>query len=366
MSFNLLLQKTEPSDFPRFLKACERLGFPEKSFPAIHIAGTNGKGSVAAKCAKILQLSGYKAGLYTSPHLVSYTERISISGRQISEEEIEAGLQMLLPWEECRNYFEITTLLAFDHFRKHNVDMAVIETGIGGKLDATNVVQPLVSVITSIGEDHRALLGNTLEEIAEQKGGIIKPNVPVVLGPAAQLPILFSQAKSRGAPVIPVAGVFAFYDEENSAIAKAAIKASGLAVSPRAMQEGLSARPRCRFEVQGRVVYDVAHNPGGFKRLLEALENHFPGRPFRMFLGFSQDKEIVPCLNLCASKARHIYLTHTNSSRSAIPQQLASYLDALGYSQYSMNKTLEEALTESEDLLVVAGSFYLKEMQDAL
>lgn len=363
MNFDLLLQKKEPSYFPRFIQACARLGFPEKSFPALHIAGTNGKGSVATKCAKILELSGYKVGLYTSPHLLSFTERISISGERITEAELEEGLQKLLAWEECVNYFEIATLLAFDHFRKHKVDVAVIETGIGGKLDATNVVQPLVSVITSISRDHCALLGNSLEEIAEQKGGIIKPRIPIVLGPTAQLPILFAQAKACAAPVFPVTGTFPFYDEENNAIAAAAIKASGLAVSETALCEGLKIRPRCRFEVKGRVIYDTAHNPGGFKRLLEALELHFPGRPFRMFLGFSQDKEILACLKLCTEKARHIYLATTCLARSATLKQLAEDLDALGYSQYSMNTTLEEALAESEDLLVVAGSFYLKEMQ---
>ena len=192
------------------------------------------------------------------------------------------------------------------------------------------------------------------------KGGIIKPNVPVVLGPSAQLPILLGKAAERNALIHPVTGTFPFYDDENTAVARVAIQASGLAVSSHALREGLSIRPRCRFEQQGRVIYDVAHNPDGFKRLLEALEHHFPGRPFRMFLGFSQDKEIEACLKLCAQKARHIYLTHTNSSRSASPQALAKFLDR----NYSIDITLKQALTESEDLLVVAGSFYLKEMQD--
>lgn len=360
MTFDLLLQKNQPSNFSRFIKACVRLGSPEKSFPAIHIAGTNGKGSVAAKCAKILELSGYKVGLFTSPHLFSYSERISISGQHISAQEIAEGLQKLLPWEECQNYFEITTLLALDYFRKHRVDIAVMETGIGGRLDATNVVQPLVSVITSIGRDHCAFLGNTLEAIAEQKGGIIKPSVPVVLGPSAQLPILLSQAAAHNAPIHLVTGNFPFYDDENTAIARATMHASGLAIFSHALQEGLKVRPRCRFEQQGRVIYDVAHNPDGFKRLLEALEHHFPGRPFRMFLGFSQDKEVEACLKLCAQKARHIYLTHTHSSRSASPQVLAEFLDQ----NYSIDATFEQALADSEDLLVVAGSFYLKEMQD--
>jgi dihydrofolate synthase/folylpolyglutamate synthase len=114
------------------------------------------------------------------------------------------------------------------------------------------------------------------------------------------------------------------------------------------------------------VIYDAAHNPDGFKRLLEALEHHFPGRPFRMFLGFSQDKEIEACLNLCSNKARHIYLTQTNSSRSASPHALAQFLEAIGYRNHSTGVTLKQALADSEDLLVVAGSFYLKEMQDVV
>ncbi len=361
MTFQQLVQRTTPSDFPRFRRACARLGNPQDAFPAIHIAGTNGKGSVAAKCAKILELSGYKVGLYTSPHLFSYSERISISGVPISEAEIDEGLSVLLTWEECVNYFEITTLLALDHFRKHRVDVAVIETGMGGKLDATNVVHPLVSVITSISKDHCSVLGETLEAIAAQKGGIIKPGASVVLGPNAQFPILFEQAKACHAPLDSVQGVFSFYDDENSAIARAAIAASGLKVSAEALEAGLKIRPRCRFEQQGRLICDVAHNPDGFKRLQGALDLHFPGEPFRFFLGFCQDKDIRSCLELCIQKASHIYLTEARTPRRASVKTLAGILTGLGYENYSVDRTLEEALAESEDRLVIAGSSYLFE-----
>ena len=361
MTFQQLVQKAAPSDFSRFQKSCARLGDPQKEFPAIHIAGTNGKGSVAVKCAKILELSGYKVGLYTSPHLFSYSERISISGIPISEEAIEEGLSKLLAWEECVNYFEITTLLALDYFRAQRVDVAVMETGMGGALDATNVVQPLVSVITSISEDHCPILGNTLEEIARQKGGIIKPGAPVVLGPNAQFPALLERAKACGSPLTTIQGTFPFYDDENSAIARAAIQASGLEVTADALEAGLKIRPRCRFEQHGRLIYDVAHNPDGFKRLLDALELHFPGQPFRLYVGFSQDKDIGACLKQCVHRARHIYLMEANTPRRASVKTLAAILDSMDYPNYSMNRTLEEALAESDELLVVAGSVYLFE-----
>ena len=157
------------------------LGNPEKAFPAIHVTGTNGKGSVSHKIAKALQSSGLRVGLYTSPHLISFCERIQVNGIPIPEETSRQGLLKLFEMGKDLFFFEIATLLAFEYFRDQKVDVAIVEVGIGGFHDATNIVQPILSIITSVACDHEDLLGNTLEKIAYEKSGIIKPSIPVVI-----------------------------------------------------------------------------------------------------------------------------------------------------------------------------------------
>src|SRR5690606_30488762 len=165
------------------LALCSRLGNPHQAFKSIHVAGTNGKGSTSHALASILQEAGYKVGLYTSPHLKSFTERIKINGKEISEEAVVAFVQKHKPFlEEIKpSFFEMTVAMAFAHFAAQQVDYAVIEVGLGGRLDSTNVITPLLSVITNIGYDHMQFLGDTLEAIAREKAGIIKPGVPVVI-----------------------------------------------------------------------------------------------------------------------------------------------------------------------------------------
>src|ERR1700722_3019256 len=189
-------------EIPRLLD--EFLGFPHRAYPCIHVAGTNGKGSVVTKIAKALELSGLKVGRYTSPHLVDFRERIAIQDEWISEEAVIEGMQRLFDFidehEIPATFFELTTLLAFDHFRSNMVDVAVIETGLGGRLDATNIIQPILTVITSISRDHTDLLGETLEEIAGEKAGILKPSVPLVLGARAVLEPIVRKAHQLECP----------------------------------------------------------------------------------------------------------------------------------------------------------------------
>lgn len=160
------------------------LGEPQKRFKSIHIAGTNGKGSSAHTLAAILQSAGYKTGLYTSPHLKSFTERIKINGKEISEDKVISFVKKIKPAIESvhPSFFEVTVAMAFDIFADEDIDIAVIETGLGGRLDSTNVIDPLLSLITNIGFDHQAILGESLEEIAAEKAGIIKKNTPVIIG----------------------------------------------------------------------------------------------------------------------------------------------------------------------------------------
>ncbi len=187
-------------------KLLEFLGRPDRKFPAIHVAGTNGKGSVCAMLAAVHQAAGRKTGLYTSPHLVDFRERIRIDGEMISEEEVSQFLERIWPKvKELRaTFFEVTTALAFDHFARHRVEIAIIETGLGGRLDATNVLEhPLATVITSIGYDHTAQLGSTLEAIAFEKSGIFKPYVPAIVNCEEPLEPLFrGRAREAGAPLL--------------------------------------------------------------------------------------------------------------------------------------------------------------------
>jgi dihydrofolate synthase/folylpolyglutamate synthase len=226
----------------------------------------------------------------------------------------------------------------------------VIEAGIGGLLDSTNIITPVLSVITSISKDHAYLLGETLEEIAFQKAGIIKPGVPAVIGPKADFPIMHEKADE----LYVVEKTPGFYDLENAAIARKALEVLG--VPEHAIEEGLKYRPRCRFEIHGNIIFDVAHNPDGFKRLLEGMEIHFPGQPFAAAVGMSKDKEIEKCLTLLAEKAQYIYLLQASLPRAATIEEMASILDRIGYKDFS-----RELILPDKDLLVVCGTFFVME-----
>ncbi len=200
------------------------LGNPEKAFPAIHVTGTNGKGSVSHKIARALQFAGLKVGLYTSPHLISFCERIQVNGILIPEETARLGLLRLFEVGKDLFFFEIATLLAFQYFRDQKVDVAIIEVGIGGLHDATNIVHPILSIITSVACDHEDLLGNTLEKIAYEKAGIVKPGIPVVIGPKADFAVIREKAAACQSPLYKVESQADFYDVENTAIARQALK----------------------------------------------------------------------------------------------------------------------------------------------
>src|SRR5579871_4795207 len=287
----------------------QALGFPTASYATIHVAGSNGKGSVATKIAKGLELSGYRVGLYTSPHLFCFRERITINSQKISEEEAVEGMQKIFSVGLNATFFEMTTFLAFLHFREKKVDVAVIETGLGGRLDATNIVNPVLTVITSSSREHAHILGDELEKIAFEKAGIMKEKVPIILGPKARFKAIYDRANALHCPIFISKQISYFYDEENQATAKLALNHLGpfFSISPQAMDEALSVRPPCRFERVGEVIFDVAHNPEAIFYLLQALHTFFPKSKFRFVVGFSKDKEYDQCLNLIAPVAAHIH-----------------------------------------------------------
>jgi dihydrofolate synthase/folylpolyglutamate synthase len=338
------------------------LGSPEKAFPTVHVTGTNGKGSVSHKIAKALESSGLKVGLFTSPHLFSFCERILINSIPIPEETARQRLLKLFEVGKDLFFFELATLLAFEYFRDQKVDIAVVEVGIGGLRDATNIVQPVLSIITSIACDHEDLLGETLDEIATQKAGIIKPAVPVVIGPQADYDIIRRQAALCQSPLYKVGPQPGFYDLENSALALQALKLLPYPLSEKDIEIGLKWRPPCRFEQIGNAIFDVAHNPAGCTRLLEALEIHFPGRRFSVLIGMSKDKDARKCLSILAKAADRIYLVPSPARKALTVDEMGQILQQEGFDHFAAGVSIKESVREAlaaEELLLVCGSFYI-------
>lgn len=354
-------------------KLDKALGFPSLSYPVIHVAGSNGKGSVSYKIGKALELGGCRVGLYTSPHLFSFRERIVINDAPIGEEKVVEGLKVLFKLGSLAKeatFFELATFLAFESFRSHHVDVAVIETGIGGRLDATNVVSPCMTVITSISREHSQILGETLEEIAAEKGGILKPNVPIVLGSKAVLSTITSRAQQLDCPIYVSTVSSPFFDEENSSIAQLALShlPQRFQLSQQIISQGIMSRPSCRFEVVGKVIFDVAHNPDAVISLIRALFHFDPSGKFRFLVGFSKDKEFDTCLRHIAQVATHIHLVASSNVRGASTNELACVLAQIARCPYSSHSTLESgadhafgAAQKEGEYLVVCGSFYIME-----
>ncbi len=322
------------------------LGHPHQAFKSIHVAGTNGKGSVVTKIAKALQEDDFKVGFYTSPHLVDVRERIRVNGEKISQEDFFQILSDLFRLDvHGLSFFDLLTHLAFVYFQKQKVDWAVVEAGLGGRFDATNIIQPEIAIITSIGYDHMHLLGHTLKEIADEKRGIVKGNIPVVVGPSAA-PFFPDAIVSSSAP---------FFDLENQETAKTALRL--LSVSPRAIEQGLSVRPACRFEMRmldgKKVILDVAHNESGFQKLLEALKHFYPQEKLHFILAFSKDKDWRSCLNLVRPHARSITAIETEKLRLESALVLQSYAPEIRISS-SVSASLQR-----EGLNILCGSFYI-------
>lgn len=328
-------------DLAQFQKLDRAFGHPHRFFQTIHVGGTNGKGSVCLKIAKTLEKQGYKTGLYTSPHLFSVCERIQVNGIPIAKKEMQELFFRVKKEGANLSFFDVVTMIAFLYFQKQKVDYAVIEVGLGGRFDATNVIQPCLAVITSIRLDHTELLGNTLAEIAFEKGGIAKEGVPLIVGPTAAP--FFPMAKStQRAP---------FFDVENQWIARKALEF--LPVSQEAIEYGLLHRPPCRFEIIGNCVFDVAHNPDGFSRLREALRLYFPKvDKFRFIVAFSKDKDWKSCIDCIAPIAEKIIAAPHDVKRLEDPRVLSQY-----HRQVSTVAYLDEAVSD-EVVCVFCGSFY--------
>jgi dihydrofolate synthase/folylpolyglutamate synthase len=388
-----------------------RLGNPHRRYPILHVAGTKGKGSTSALMASALTAAGCRTGLYTSPHLQDYAERIQLDGAPIPHGRLPELVEQVKPHVAAipkLTTFEITTAIAFLYFAQEEADAAVIEVGLGGRLDATNVVSPCISVITSISYDHTFVLGDTLTLIAGEKGGIIKPGVPVVSSPQAEEARLTLEAiaAERRSPLtlvgrdvlyrfgghsldgqtfdlfpapeavssfrfspsqftIPLLGR---HQVENAAAAYAALKLCGLEVSDEAIGRGFAAvNWPCRFEIVRReppLIFDSAHNQDSFLRLRQTLDDYYPDRPVILVMGASRDKRFPAMLEEIAPRLRLVIAIRSGHPRALEPEKIVETAGRLGVRAEAVtpvSAALARALelsAQNGDIILAAGSMF--------
>ncbi len=373
-------------DLSNTLKLMSHLEIPQNSFKSVHVAGTNGKGSTSHMLASVLQEAGYKTGLYTSPHLKDFRERIKINGELISKESVVDFVKNHQSFfeENQLSFFEMTVGLAFEYFRKEKVDITIIEVGLGGRLDSTNVIQPEVSVITNIGLDHTKFLGNTLEEIAFEKAGIIKPNIPVVIGETLpETKQVFQEiAATNNSSVTFVeeekieaykTDLLGDYQKKNCRIAIKTIdvlKEKGWTITEEVLKKGLTSivvntgllgRWQVLQESQ-KVICDTAHNREGLVLVLKQLKKESYNK-LHIVLGFVDDKNLDRILPLFPKDATY-YFCKPDVIRGFSQDSLKS--NALlygmkGLSYLSVKEAYNTALTnaESNDLIYIGGSTFV-------
>jgi dihydrofolate synthase/folylpolyglutamate synthase len=395
------LEAAKGMDFKleRVALALKNLGRPQRRYPCIHIGGTNGKGSVAAMIHAVYEAAGYRVGLYISPHLVGFAERIRVGSTLVSEDAVVELAREIRAAATSRGigltFFEFVTVMAFLHFARSKVDVAVIEVGLGGRLDATNVIEPLVSVITSIDLDHEDYLGNSVESVAMEKSGIIKPGVPVVVGrvPAAARAAIESAAAERNAParfanddfhLSRSDGVFygigpdlagislslgGRFQTENAAVAITTLRlaADTLPLGDESIRRGLSsvAWPG-RFEVvpaDPLVVVDGAHNRAAARMLVDELPAVIGERKLHLLFAVMRDKRWEPMLDELIPGVASVTLTTALPGRGEDPQRLAEFIGSR--CPVRMVQDAEAAFAElvervpRRDAILVTGSLFL-------
>ena len=409
---------TDTFDLSRMAALVTRVGDPHRDQRYLHVAGTKGKGSTAAMLSEVLRAAGYRVGLYTSPHVVDLRERICVGGAPIEADALRDLIGRVRPHVAAMaegstrrpaTFFEILTAIALLHFRDVGTDVTVLEVGMGGRLDATNVVTPLVSAITSLSLDHVQQLGGTLAEIAAEKAGIIKPGVPVVSAPQTEeaMPVIERVAAERGARLAVVGREIEITDYEldarndrmgsrislrtprgphedlwlaaagrhqavNAAVAVGVLEEAaerGLAWGPRALRDGLArAALPARIEVLGRsplVINDGAHNPASIRALVEVVEEAFPHERLVLVFASAADKDYVGGLAEILPLADHLILTSARSARSVAPEQLEQAVRKVCTVPVECQPTAAAAaeralmLAGPDDLVCFTGSFYL-------
>ena len=411
-----LRYNTTTFDLDRMVKLLKNVGNPHKKTETVHIAGTKGKGSTATMLAKMIEANSYDVGLYTSPHVTSLHERIAINSKMISKKDmlglinrIQPVIEKMARQKQSPTFFEIFTALAFIHFADKKVDIAIIETGLGGRLDSTNVVEPSLVGITSISIDHQNLLGNTLDSIAKEKAGVIKKGIPVITvnqEPAA-MRILEKTAHSVRAPLavtgrdidfsyrfessrehgphnricvttptskfehlkVPLPGE---HQAINCGLALALLdklKASGYEIDDEKAINGLKNVSMIgRMEIicdDPRILVDTAHNAASIKALIQAIGQHVPYDSMIIIFGCNSDKDVKGMLHELQYGADKVIFTRSNSPKAVFPQDLADmYTEICGkMCQTAMTVTEAVKIAKSaitrEDLICITGSFYL-------
>lgn len=360
-----LTPKIQPG-LERIEKLDAAFDFPSRKFTSIHVAGTNAKCTVALKIAESLFRSGKKVGLYTSPHFFTFRERIQINGVFIEEKIAEALLEEILYQAKKMglelSFFEALTQLAFCYFADQ-VDYAVIETGLGGRLDATNILESKISVITSIGLDHEDLLGNTLQKISKEKAGIIKKNQVVILGPRINPRPFLNEALKKKAKIIQPAKQINF-ELDNQIVAKTVIEHLG---EKDLYPYGLNARAFGRFEILQKdplIIADVAHNCPALKCFLQKVKI-FEKKPLFFVVAFSTKKRAEDMLEILQKKAEKIFLTEPLHERIISIQEIPAQSKILH--EKNVKKAVQMAIDEAklfDGIVIILGSFFL--MPDAL
>ena len=389
------------------------LGDPQNDYPIIHIAGSKGKGSTAAFTASALRAANYKVGLYTSPHLQDFTERMQINGVPIPQDEFAALVEEIKPAVAQAPYittFKLTTALAFLYFSRQKVTVAVIEVGLGGRLDATNIVTPIVSVITSISLEHTAVLGDTLKLIAAEKAGIVKDDIPFVAAPQKEevVPVFELKAEEMDAPLtlvgrdihykiikrtidgqifdvwadtkgfgkpakmrlsIPLLGD---HQVENAVTAYTALTVArqrGLVFSAPQIKQGFAETEwPARFEIwqekNPTIILDAAHTPDSVRRLRETLDEYFPEKPVVLIFGISEDKNAAEMLKTLAPRLDTVILTRAEHPRALTAEELRPFAEQAGVT-YEAIEPVETAVARALELvgdgkiLLSAGSIFL-------
>jgi dihydrofolate synthase/folylpolyglutamate synthase len=396
-------------DLHNTIALCKSIGNPQTKFKSVHIAGTNGKGSTSHMLAAILQQAGYKTGLYTSPHLKDFRERIKVNGEMISKDfviEFAERTRKITATIEP-SFFEVTVAMAFEYFAIEKVDIAIIETGLGGRLDSTNIITPILSIITNIGYDHMNILGNTLQEIAHEKAGIIKQNVPVVIGEYLEetKPIFINKAKEMKAPIYFAQEQFATYDirytiydlkvdvedvvskcKETFTLdlnglyqiknlltvlsAEGILFQHGFTINNEAEKFGYANVKKLtglhgRWEMIAEnptVILDVGHNEDGIKQILRSKQQ-FPNSKTHFVIGLVKDKDIDKVLALLPKEASY-YFTHAHIPRALPAHELrdkAAMIGLTGDCFENVNEAINAAKQKAnkDDLIIVCGSVFL-------
>ena len=392
------------------ISLCDYLNSPQHEFRSVHIAGTNGKGSTSHMLAAILQQQGYKTGLYTSPHINDFRERIRINGEMISKafvmefaEHTRNITQQIQP-----SFFELTVAMAFSYFAKNKVDIAIIETGMGGRLDSTNIITPILSIITNISLDHTQFLGTTMEAIAAEKAGIIKHQIPIIIGESqlATKPVFIDKANEMNAPIhfademyavvstqkethfqncditdlsnghtesftLDLIGNYQLNNIKSVLAAEKILMSMGFNIDHQNEKSALqqvkkTTGLRGRWDIlseQPLVIADVAHNKAGIQQILDQLAKDFESSKVHFILGFVKDKDVQSVLQLFPIDA-HFYFTNAHIERAIPYKELKSQAESIGMMGKgfdNVNEAIADAKhnMQKDDIILICGSFFI-------